>query len=147
MKLSRALKLRKKLAGEIAHLQQLISVENVSQDENESKFVVENLWVELHYKQTKLVSVKTAIAVGNAGIWESIFQIVELKGQVTFLRNLDTKEGTFNEASYHQEALKRTYKPQIDKVRVEKEIKNLEVQIEELQDKIDDYNQSHTVAL
>jgi len=145
MKLSRALKLKKKLAGEISQLQQLISTENTQLDENKSRFVVKDLLAELTQKQEKLVAVKTQIAQANRFIWESIFKITELKGRITFLRSINTQEGSFSEVSY-RETINKKFTPQINKAEVESMVKVIEAEIETLQESIDEYNQTTQVS-
>jgi hypothetical protein len=144
MKLARALKLKKKLAGEIAKLQQLISVENLQVDENRSRFIVEDLLQELDDKQDKLIAIKTQIAQANSAIWEKIFTITELKGAITFLRGINTQEGSFSEVSY-RETINKKFTPQINKADIEVMVKKIEEKIEVLQDSIDEYNQSTQV--
>jgi hypothetical protein len=144
MKLARALKLKKKLAGEIAKLQQLINTENLQVDTNKSRFDVKDLLNDLFVKQEKLVAVKTQIAQANSAIWSRIFLITEFKGRITFLRGINTQEGSFSEVSY-RETINKTFTPQVNKAEIEEMVKRLETEIESLQEEIDEYNQTTQV--
>lgn len=146
MKLARALKLKKKLAGEVAQLQRLILTENVEVDQNKSKFDVKQRMEELVEKQKKLADLKTEIAKANSDIWAAIFHMTEIKSHIAFLRSLDTKEGTFSENyRFSEDLTKKTYKPQIDKLEVETRISKLEAEVEKLQEQIDEFNQVHNI--
>jgi len=145
MKLSKALKTKNRLVGEINKLQQLIQTENLYEELNQSKFDVQQLYEELKENQTKLISLKTSLAQENSGIWKNIFEITELKGRIQFLKNLNTKEGTFRERDGFTGTTERKYVVQINKVKVEDEINSIEEKILVLQDEIDEYNATHTI--
>lgn len=143
MKLSRALKLKKKIAGEIVQLQNLITHENVQIEPNTSRFKTPELLEKLIEKQTKLIDLKTQIAKSNEPIWRLIFQSAELKGRILFLRGLNTNEGIIKRESYRGDPVPEKHIPQINKAQVEDQITALEKQIEQLQEDIDTYNYSH----
>ena len=142
MKLTKALKLKNKFAGEINKLQRLIQDENVQMDDNKSSFQVKNLFEKLNTKQHALATLKGKIAVANGPIFEKIFLMAELKNQISFLEGLNTKEGSFMESRFlSADSVKATiYKAEITKHFVENQIEVLKNKIEELQDEIDEFN-------
>ena len=142
MKLARALKLKNKISGEIARISTLLSSENVQTGNNSSKFKLVELVVSLRTKREKLVALKTGIAKANVGIWETIFKITEAKGQITFLRQLNTREGEYKDSGgYGDIPSVVIYKPFLNKLDVETQVNDLESEIDLLQEKVDHYNQ------
>jgi hypothetical protein len=134
MNIAKALKKKNQIAGEIAKLGEIIQRENVQLNSNVSRFNVKDTYTQYKAKVDELVALKAAIAQANSVIWAKIFLIVELKGRISFLRQVNTREGTFREA-----AVDNVYLPALDTKFVQDETASLEKQIVELQDVIDDY--------
>lgn len=144
MNIVKALKKKNQLVGEINKLAIIVSRENVKLNENDSRFDVKSAYAEYKAKLAELVALKTSIAVANTGIWGKIFEIVERKNRIAFLRNVPTREGTFKERSY-AEAVENIYTPTINAKAVEDEIKQLEQEIVDLQDEVDNYNYTTSI--
>jgi len=144
MKLSKALKVKSLLVGEIQKLQQLIHSENVQLNDNTSHFDTKKLYEQLKAKQEKLVEIKAKLASANSEIWPAVFQLVELKSRIVFLKGLNTQEGT-EKTGYGLNTLDRTFRPQINKETVEQEMSTLQTEIESLQDQLDEFNHTHTI--
>jgi hypothetical protein len=159
MKLSKALKLKNRLAGEIAKLKTAIQMHNSEKEGTESEFDVEALMSKLNLRIMDLVDVKAAIAVANAnaglaGLMASkemcensnhrrIFHLAELKGMIEFLKSVSTKFGTFNEGFAVSGA---PYEVTYEVTYREKDISDIvdETQrlIDVIQDEIDTFNAS-----
>ena len=95
MKLYKALKLRKKLAGEISNLQGAIRSRNsyVMGSTNSLKYNVLELESELTTKVEKLISLKMAINKANLGIVETIYRLAEFKSLAAMRAMTDVSEG------------------------------------------------------
>jgi hypothetical protein len=142
MKLSKALKLKNKLAGEVKSKQSLVEEENVQINDNESPFSTPDLDAESVEVQNKLIDIKVKIAIANVPVYPIIYKLAELKNRVAYLKDLNTKEGTFFESRFlsADSARETKYVPQISKERVKELIKEAEEKIEQLQDALDDFN-------
>jgi replicative superfamily II helicase len=144
MRIAKALKRKNQLAGEISKLGDIIVRQNVQLNENASRFNVKECYEQYKQKADDLVALKTGIARANADVWEKIFRIVELKGRITFLKRIDTKEGSFMERDYSQ-MVQSVYTPALDAKFIQDEITAIENQIADLQDEVDEYNHSRSI--
>ena len=144
MNIAKALKAKNQLAGEIGKLAGLISAENVQLNDNASRFNVAEMYAQYKTKAAELVVLKSAIAVANAGVWNKVFTIVELKGRIAFLRSMNTREGSHRERDYTQ-TIENKYTAAMNAKMVADEVEQFEKQIVELQDEVDDYNHSTTI--
>jgi len=144
MNLAKALKHKNQLVGEINKLRTIVQSENVQLNSNKSRFDVPQAYAEYEQKLAELVDLKAALAVANADIWKTIFTVVELKGQIAFLQQVGTREGTFEEGAYGQK-LTNVYTPALNAKYVQDEILRLEKQIVDLQDTVDAYNHQTTI--
>jgi hypothetical protein len=141
VKLSKALKLKNKLAGEIAQAQRLIAEANVVEGSNLPPHDVTKLYADLILRQTSLAALKGKIAVANGPISGKIFELAELKARIAFLRGLPTKDGAFfAEGSYRAEPKLVEYRATIKAAQVELDVKEISDKIEEIQDALDEFN-------
>jgi hypothetical protein len=136
MNLTKALKYKKKLVKQIDEMYIRFSKFNstekgsVGYDAGEA---FEN-WINL---TDQLVDLKTKIHIANVGISSKIFKLGELKNMATKLRNVSTQEGVvkdrysdnINEYTVHMNLFAKDSK-----------IKEIEEQIETLQEEIEAYN-------
>jgi hypothetical protein len=84
-----------------------------------------------------LVELKTAIYEANKGIYKQIILIGEKKSEVDFLNGLNTRHGI---EPHGYQGNNVTYVAVIQKVDVDKRVKQIEKEIDDLQDQIDKYN-------
>lgn len=148
MKLSKALKEKNRLAGEINRLKQLIQRENSRNVKSSSTVDVGKLWTEMVEATEKLITLKTAIFKANAGIYDKIVRMAELKGRVGWVQTLNTNNETKEEIIYGTSTIRVTefkaYKTQED---VDNMVKELQDEISKLQDDLDDYNATVTIEV
>ena len=140
MKIHKALKVKNRLTGELNKLKEVVNRENSRRNDNASKIDCSKVMSELLEVSNKLNRIKTAIAEANVGIYGSIDLMGELKNLISFYTCLDTREG--EEVAYlggDQQTTFR-YTAFLNKEEVELRIRALQNRINELQDKIDDYN-------
>lgn len=139
MKLSKALKEKKRLAAEIAHLKNQINSKNsyLEGSNVREKFYVPDLFVTLKDKVQELVNLKIAINEANRDIQAMIYLLGEYKAMIGFLSILNVQEGVVP-ASYNKG--ESTYLVQIDELEKEKMLKEYQEKADALQDEIDTYN-------
>ena len=149
MKLNQALKQKKRLAGDIQTIKDLLETQNVKPKEQPFDYDVAELLTDLDKKMAQIIAVKAAIAVANQAIHEKIFKLAELKGIVTMLKALDTRNGVFKEGGggYGADAYDVEYVAQLGKTDVDQRVKDLETEINDLQDQLDEFNATQTVKI
>lgn len=145
MKLAKALKLKNRLAGEVAQLKELLTQQNSRP--SRQKFDYDNTQVlgELRAKIDELIQTKAAIGAANAAIYAQIFRLAELKGLVATLKALPTKEGVYVESLGYAQSVEVEYTAQLKKAEVDRLIQELETEIQALQDALDEFNFTHSV--
>lgn len=141
MKLSKALKVKNRLVGEIAHLRQLVAQHNIVTDNNTAPVDVLGIRDESLQKQQQLMELKAKIAVANGPIWAKIVELGELKARIGFLRTIPVRVGTFTESQrYGAEPVKTVYRSKITQEEIEATVKLATERIDTLQDEIDQFN-------
>lgn len=140
MKLSRALKEKKRLGAEIAQFKNIIAVKNsfIEGAKVNDKFNVPEIYNELMEKVQELVNLKIAINEGNKEIQASIYMLGEYKSMIAFINIINVIEGP-QPAQYGQtEGI--TYEVQIDEIDRNELKKGFQDKADRLQDEIDTYN-------
>jgi hypothetical protein len=136
--LAKALSVKNRLAGRLAQARSNIEMYNsvlVGQRE-EATVDVRAEYERLLRLQESLVAVKAAIQRANAAVYEDVLRLSEKKALIQMLSSLNTRHGTepgFNGVEYRYSAT--ILKPEVlDRVR------RIEVEIDELQDKLNQCN-------
>jgi hypothetical protein len=142
--LAKALKLKNRLAGKLAKLMQTVQLYNSTQQTAE-QIDVRAAFTERAELVRQLTELKVTIARTNAPIQRDIFDLAELKAEVTLLTGLNTKHGTFLEG--YPNAGQVSYVAQFRKTEVDAMIDALETRIDTLQDKLDTFNAQALVAV
>jgi adenine C2-methylase RlmN of 23S rRNA A2503 and tRNA A37 len=136
MNLTKALKHKKKLVKQADDMYVRFSKFNSYQKDSvgydpEQAY---NEWVRL---TNDLINLKTKIHIANAGIADKIFKLGELKSMATKLRGIDTKEGIVKDRYSDVTIEYVAYMNLFDR---DTRVKELEEQIETLQEEIEAYN-------
>ena len=136
MNLTKALKHKKKLVKQADDMYVRFSKFNSNQKDSvgydpEQAY---NEWVRL---TNDLINLKTKIHIANAGIADKIFKLGELKSMATKLRSIDTKEGIVKDRYSDVTIEYVAYMNLFDR---DTRVKELEAQIETLQEEIEAYN-------
>jgi hypothetical protein len=148
MKLTKALKLKNELAGEVTVLKNRLGQQNSHAAKVPFDYDAAEVLAALRAKINELVAVKSAIAVANAAQYARIFRLAELKGLVSLLKELDVRHGVFKEAgNYAQPAYEIEYVAQLKKPAVDALVAELEAEISALQDQLDEFNHGHSVEV
>jgi hypothetical protein len=146
MKLAQALKLKNKLAGEVARLKELLTKQNVRSVKQAFDYNNIEVLANLRVKIAELVAVKAVIGAANAEIYGQIFRLAELKGLVTALNGLDSRHGIFVEhGNYGGDPVEVEYVAQIRKAEVDKLVAGFQEEIQSLQESLDEFNYTHAV--
>lgn len=145
MKLAKALKEKKRLAAEVAHLKNKInSYNSYIKDSNvPQKFNVIEMYSTLQSKVQDLVNLKIVINEANKEIQPLIFLLSEYKAMIAFLNILNTREG-IEPASFSKGEV--FHEVQIDALKKENLIKEFQDKADNIQDKIDTYNYTTEVS-
>ena len=140
MKLYKALKLRKKLVGEVAKLKQQIQAKNSYTEGslNPEKFNVNTIYVELQKKINELVGLKWVINEANRPIQEQIYRLSELKALLVFWNGVSVQEGTHTIG--YSDVKTVEYKAQIDEIQRNEMVEEFQKKIDAAQEEIDTYN-------
>lgn len=144
MTLAKALKLKNRLAQKISDLQMDIMSENSARADADRKISVEDLMKELEEAKKELIKLKMAIFVASTPIRENILKLSELKSDISFLRNINTKEGKVPEGGFGSER-EVEYSVVYDKLYVRQTIKDKEKEIDDIQEELDKFN--HTTEI
>ena len=91
-------------------------------------------WVEL---TNNLIDLKTKIHIANVGIADKIFKLGELKNMASKIRNVSTQEGTVKD---RYTDVTSEYVTHMNLFAKDIRVKELEEQIETLQEEIEAYN-------
>ena len=164
MKIAKALKLKNRLAGEIAKLKEIVQARNVIEAGQEVVYDVKKMVDEtMPSAITNLVTVKTAIAVANSGSFVNlasitadslkaspywaIFMIAEFKGMIETLKAINTKNGKFTDFRGLRDAATQVeYVAQVKQQEIDRIVSGLEAEIDAMQDELDAYNATTDVA-
>ena len=142
--LAKALKLKNRLAGRITKLTQTIQTYNSTQEK------AEQIDVRAAYAQRadlvqRLTDLKVAVSQANSPIQRDIFVLAELKAEIALLVALNTKHGTVIEG--YPASGPVAYLAQFRKADVDAMTTELESRIDALQDKLDTFNATTSIAV
>lgn len=139
MKLSKALKEKKRMAANIARLKSTIQKKNsfLVGSLDQERYNCNELMEELKTAIEELITLKTVINKANLGIQVTMYELSEAKSMLSFITGINTKEGEISS----------NYNDRIEKFNVwvneiEKEAMRAKYQdfADELQEKIDTFN-------
>lgn len=148
MKLTKALKLKNQLAGEVTSLKDRLTKQNSRAATVAFDYNNHEVLAALRASVDRLVEVKSAIATANVGLYPRIFRLAELKGLVATFKELDVRHGVFKEAgNYIHPAVEVEYIAQIKKAEVDQLVAELEAEISALQDELDESNHAHSITV
>jgi hypothetical protein len=140
--------LKNQLAGQIANLKETLKTQNCRPVKQPFDYDNQDLFRQLRATVDELVRVKTVIAVANISIYDRVFRLAELKGLITSLGTLETKQGTFNEdEGYRGAANPVEYRSQLSRQDVDRLIVELQAEVRDIQDALDEFNATQGVTL
>jgi hypothetical protein len=139
MTIKQALKLKNKLIKTIGENTKLMQEYNSIEVGNERPYSSTELLGKISEDTKELAKLKTKIHIANTPVLEDIFLMSELKSMAQSLKKMDCTEGKSNRDRYRleSESIKTS---EISLVKRNETIKELEAQIEEIQDRLDLFN-------
>lgn len=144
--ISKALKIKNRLAGELVKIQTILRRENSRRNDSTSTVDQAQVLNELGRVRTNLVNIKAAITVASVGIATELSALAELKSHINYLAGLNTRDGEEKSAvGYGSETITYTWTAFIKEQQQDALIKEAQILADQLQDKIDDYNASTSV--
>jgi hypothetical protein len=140
MKLYKALKLKKSLAGEITTLKRQIQEKNsyMVGSKNAENCNVVKLFGELQAKIDELVGLKFIINEANGEIQSKIYVMSEYKALIAFLNSVDVTEGTKTIGFSDSKTVE--YVVHMEESMRDGYIKEFQKRVDALQEEIDVYN-------
>ena len=141
MKLSQALKLKNRLAGELVRNNQILQRENTKRSDNPSQVNPEAVWNNILNLSNQLGELKAKISAANVPIYDKIERMAELKSRIAFVQQLpkrDTPEIQF--VGRDQEKVEYTWTPYINQEKCDALVAEYQKQIDTYQDEIDKFN-------
>ena len=138
MKLHKALKLRKKLVGEISKIKEQICSKNSYVEGKPLRYDVPTLMTALNEKTNELVKLKCNINKTNAPIQSDIYRLSELKGLVVMWNGVSTNEGeqTFG---YGEKTI-LNFKTQVNEEEKDALVSKIQTEIDDIQERLDAFN-------
>lgn len=142
MNIKQALKAKNKLVAEIKELNMLLQQNNSMEESATRRFDVKELVENIKQTSEELITLKAKIHRANVSVFEKIFTMAELKGRVKELKKLSTEEGKISSRYSGTVETKSVVLTALD---VRNMVKDLESQIEKIQDELDVHNATTTI--
>jgi len=139
MNIKQALKEKNKLVKRIGENTKLMQDFNSIEVGNQRPYSTTELKNQLIKDRSELANLKAKIHVANTPVLEEIFHMSELKSMIQSLRKMDCAEGKSNRDRYRMES-ELVLTSEMTLVERNQTISDLEMIIEEIQDKLDVFN-------
>lgn len=143
MNIKQALKEKNKLVKQIQQAYIDAQSFNSIDEGNTRKYSTEVKLKEAKELTLKLVDLKTRIHKANQPVYDKIFLMAELKGRVNQIKSLNVAEGKYNGGWRNEAPIVKTV--EIDIVKRDQMIQEIEEEIEKLQDTLDIHNATTTI--
>ena len=145
--ISKALKIKSRMAGVVKELEKYITGANCVKDSQVERISIgfSETFGKLSKARENLILIKSRIAEASAPIQSKLIEIAEAKSMITFYQSIMIKEGVFTETigfGVNAAAKEVTYHNYIDSKSRAETIQQLEGKIDDLQDEIDAFNAS-----
>ena len=142
MNIKQGLKAKNKLTAELKELTKLLHDNNSVEESTTRRFDVLELVTQIQETSRELVNLKAKIHRANAPMFEKIFALAELKGQIKDLRKMSTEEGRVSSRYSSVVEVKTVVLTSLD---VRSMVKKLESEIETIQDELDLFNATTSI--
>lgn len=140
MKLYKALKLRKRLIGDITNLKKLIAEKNSYLEGaiNDQRSDVNGMYDTLLQKIDELTALKYIINEANREIQAKIYVISEYKALIKFMSDLNVNEGMTKLARFTDATAQ--HQVHINEEQRDSIVKLYQIKVDAIQDEIDEFN-------
>ena len=143
--LAKALKLKNRLAGRLAKAQADVAAYNSVPEGQADQVNVPALIKAREELVEALVSLKTAINDANREVQRDIYLLAEKKAAAQFLAGLNTRHGP--QPAVYPSTTEVHYVAALKKADVDALVVRLENEIDQLQDKLDQFNHVHRIEV
>lgn len=141
MNISKALKVKNRLIGEVNRLQELIKRENSRRNDNSSLVNVGETVSQLETTREKLISLKGAINKASSLLSEKLAALVETKAQINFYNSIPSREGEeLTLIGSNREKLSYMWVAYLNREKLDAKVVELQKKTNDLQDEIDNFN-------
>lgn len=141
MNISKALKVKNRLIGEINRLQELVKRENSRRNDNASSVNVAETVCLLEVTREKLVSLKGAVNESSAPISQKLADLAETKSQINFYNSIPSREGEeLTLIGSNREKLSYMWTAYLNREKLDAKVVELQKKTNNLQDEIDNFN-------
>lgn len=144
MNISKSLKIKNRLAGQLKALEQRAQSNNSYKEGQQPSIDMNKTWMELTEVRQELVNLKGKIALATAKITPKLVALAELKSEITFYEDLNINEGTSRDYDGDKIVSVKMINI-IDNATKIAAVNELQKKIDNLQDEIDEYNASTSV--
>lgn len=146
--LARALKLKNRLAGQLAKLGQRAIAHNSYVEGTANAYDSNVVFDDYAEVRDQLIEVKAKIQIANAPIQEKIIRIGELRSQVSLLQSMNVTEGPVHTNRFlDDKEVVHNYLVHYTKSERDEWVEEIESDIDTLQDEIDTHNAVTRVEL
>lgn len=143
--LSKALKVKNRLTGRLAKIQEDIQTYNSVPEGQADQVNVPALMKTREELVGALVSLKTAINDANREVQRDIYDLAEKKATAQFLAGVNTRHGP--QPPVYPSTVEVVYVAALKKADVDALVVRLENEIDQLQDKLDQFNHDHKIEV
>ncbi len=143
--LSKALKVKNRLTGRLAKIQEDIQTYNSVPEGQADQVNVPALMKTREELVGALVSLKTAINDANREVQRDIYDLAEKKAMAQFLGGVNTRHGP--QPPVYPSTVEVVYVAALKKADVDALVVHLEKEIDQLQDKLDQFNHDHKIEV
>ena len=143
--LAKALKVKNRLAGRLARVQVDVQTYNSVPEGQADQVNVPALMRAREELVGALVNLKAAINDANREVQRDIYDLAEKKATAQFLAGVNTRHGP--QPPVYPSTIEVTYVAALKKADVDALVVRLEKEIDQLQDKLDQFNHDRKVAV
>ncbi|MBV9125693.1 MAG: hypothetical protein JO112_20275 [Planctomycetes bacterium] len=143
--LAKALKVKNRLTGRLAKVQADIQAYNSVPQGQADQVNVPALMQTRAELVGALVGLKTAINDANREIQRDIYDLAEKKATAQFLAGVNTRHGP--QPPVYPSTIEVTYVAALKKADVDRLVAGLEKEIDQLQDRLDQFNHDHRIEV
>jgi hypothetical protein len=143
--LAKALKVKNRLAGRLGKVQADIQAYNSVPEGQADQVNVPTLMKTREELVGALVSLKTAINEANREVQRDIYDLAEKKATAQFLGGVNTRHGP--QPAVYPNTTEVSYVAALKKADVDALVVRLEYDIDQLQDRLDQFNHAHKIEV
>jgi hypothetical protein len=145
--LARALKYKNRVKEMLQKVQRNIINFNSIMEGAEEEVNVATAMERRAFLEKHLVELKCKVDEANTPIKQDIFAMQEIRARIVFLREISTSHGKVLKSIRFGEDKEMTYQATFRKVDIDKMVVEAEEQLDDLQEKLDHFNNTTTIEI